>query len=217
MTQETATGIVLRTRPLTETSLIVRWLTAHLGVISTVAKGARRPKSPFRGQIDLFYVADFSFIRSRRSDLHTLSEVKLIATHADLRPELAYVEQAAYCTKLIEQATEPETPLPGLFERFSSMLDQIPKQPAQAQMIFGFEIKLLADLGLQPDLDQSHLSARSRELLEAFLELGWPEIADTKMTSIQSTELRQFLHGFLVYNLDRIPKGRARALAGGPF
>jgi len=212
MTQETATGIVLRTRPLTETSLIVRWLTAQQGVISTVAKGARRPKSPFRGQIDLFYVADFSFIRSRRSDLHTLSEVKLIKTHADLRPELAYVEQAAYCTKLIEQATEPETPLPGLFERFSAMLDQIPRQPPQPQTIFAFEMKLLADLGLQPDLGQTRLSSAGRELLESFLELDWSGIAAINLTAAQSAELRQFLHGFLIYNLDRIPKGRARAV-----
>ena len=46
---ERATGIVLRTYPLTETSLIIHWLTAELGRLATVAKGARRPKSPFRG------------------------------------------------------------------------------------------------------------------------------------------------------------------------
>ncbi|HXA44461.1 MAG TPA: recombination protein O N-terminal domain-containing protein, partial [Candidatus Angelobacter sp.] len=54
-----ATGIILRTRPLTETSLIVHWLTPDLGRLATVAKGARRPKSPFAGRLDLFYVADF--------------------------------------------------------------------------------------------------------------------------------------------------------------
>ena len=63
---ETATGLVLRTRPLTETSLIVQWLTPNLGRLATVAKGGRRPKSPFRGKVDLFYLADFSFARSRR-------------------------------------------------------------------------------------------------------------------------------------------------------
>ena len=63
---ESATGIILRTRPLTETSLIVHWLTPNFGRIATVAKGARRPKSPFAGKLDLFYVADFSFSRSRQ-------------------------------------------------------------------------------------------------------------------------------------------------------
>src|SRR6184192_3152717 len=106
---ETTRGLVLRTRPLTETSLIVHWLTTDLGRISTVAKGARRPKSPFRGKLDLFYEADFSFQRSRRSELHALHEVSLRETHAPLRTELGYLQQASYCAALIEQVTERET------------------------------------------------------------------------------------------------------------
>src|SRR5881628_2420946 len=101
-----ATGLILRTRPLTETSLIVNWLTLEFGRISTVAKGARRPKSPFLGKLDLFYEADFSFTRSRRSELHTLREVSLRDLHPALRQELGYLQQASYCGRLIEQATE---------------------------------------------------------------------------------------------------------------
>src|SRR6185312_16938283 len=71
---ERATGIILRTRLLTDTSLIVHWLTPDCGRIATAAKGARRPKSPFRGKLDLFFEADFSFARSRRSELHILRE-----------------------------------------------------------------------------------------------------------------------------------------------
>ena len=70
-------GIILRTRPLTETSLIVHWLTPDAGRIATVAKGARRPQSPFRGKLDLFYLAALSYRLSRRSELHTLCEVVL--------------------------------------------------------------------------------------------------------------------------------------------
>src|SRR5206468_11240639 len=89
-----ATGLILRTRPLTETSLIVHWLTPNFGRLATVAKGARRPKSPFRGQLDLFYLADFSFYRSRRSDLHILREVSLRDTNAALRQDLDRLQQA---------------------------------------------------------------------------------------------------------------------------
>ncbi len=214
MIPECTLGIVLRTRPLTETSLIVQWLTPELGRLATVAKGARRPKSPFRGQVDLFYLADISFARSQRSELHTLREVKLLEPHAALRRELAYLEQAAYCAKLIEQTTETETPLPGLFERFASLLKELPKQPAQPQTIFAFEMQLLEDLGLQPDLEQSHLSAGSRQLLQRFLQLDWPALFRLKLSDSQAAEIRQFLHGFLIYHLEKIPKGRAQALCG---
>src|SRR5258707_904583 len=77
---ESTSGLILRTRPLTETSLIVSWLTQDFGRIATVARGARRPKSPFAGKLDLFYLADLSFQRSRRSDLHTLREASLRET-----------------------------------------------------------------------------------------------------------------------------------------
>ena len=57
---QNATGLILRTLPLTETSLIVRWLTPEFGRISTVARGARRPQSAFHGKLDLFYEADLN-------------------------------------------------------------------------------------------------------------------------------------------------------------
>src|SRR3974390_2915826 len=122
---ETATGLVLRTRPLTETSLIVCWVTHVLGRLATVAKGARRPKSPFRGKLDLFYLADFSFERSRRSELHNLREVSLLNPHPELRRHLRCLEQASYCAQLLEQTTESETPLTGIFELMLHLIEHL--------------------------------------------------------------------------------------------
>src|SRR5678816_84142 len=99
--EERASGIILRTRPLTETSLIVHWLTPEQGRIAVVAKGARRPKSPFAGKLDLFYEGDFSFSRSRKSDLHNLREVTLLVLHRRLREDLACLNAATYCVVLI--------------------------------------------------------------------------------------------------------------------
>src|SRR3954466_13262524 len=100
---ERAVGIVLRTRRLTDTSLIVQWLTPDIGRIATVAKGALRPKSPFHGKVDLFYTADFTFSRSRRSELHTLRELGLRETYRSLREDLGKLQRACYCANLIEQ------------------------------------------------------------------------------------------------------------------
>src|ERR1700710_2715456 len=119
---ESATGLILRTRPLTETSLIVHWLTPDLGRIATVAKGARRAKSPFAGKLDLFYKADLSFSRSRKSDLHNLREVSVREMHGAIRQDLLKLRQAAYATATIEQATETETPLPVVYELLQEFL-----------------------------------------------------------------------------------------------
>lgn len=205
---EAATGIILRTRPLTETSLIVNWLTPNLGRVSTVAKGARRPKSPFLGKLDLFYEADFSFTRSRRSELHTLREVRLRETRSGLRREMGYLQQASYAAALIEQTTETETPLGEAFELVRGFLNHLTKQPPQPRSIYAFELKLLNVLGLKPDLAGSRLTAGTREIVHALIESAWPEIARLKSTAAQARELRQFLHGFLIFHLGKLPKGR---------
>src|SRR4051794_4736306 len=160
---ESATGLILRTRPLTETSLIVHWLTPDLGRIATVAKGARRPKSPFRGKLDLFYLVDLSFSRSRSSELHNLREVSLRDLHSALRQEIGYLQQASYCATLIEQATETETPVPVIFELMKGLLEFLPSQPPAPQTLFAFEIKLLKELGLEPDLETARLTAGAKQ------------------------------------------------------
>lgn len=209
---ETATGLVLRTRPLTETSLIVQWLTPDLGRLATVAKGARRPKSPFRGKLDLFYLAGFSFARSLRSELHSLREVSLRETHSRLRQELGCLQQACYGAGLLEQATETETPLPGIFDLMSGLLGNLASHPPQPQTILAFELKLLHNLGLQPNLEETRLNAGTRQLAKALTASDWPMITRVKPSAAQVAELGEFLRRFLVYHLGRTPKGRETAL-----
>jgi DNA repair protein RecO (recombination protein O) len=211
---ERAAGIILRTRLLTETSLIAHWLTPEFGRVATVAKGARRSNSPFRGKLDLFYVADFSFARSRRSDLHTLREVSLNETHPALRQDLARLQHASYCTALIEQTTETQTPIPevhGLFLGFIRHLAQHWPSPLD---LFAFEMKLLHHLGQNPDLAASTLTPGVRQILARTAELDWPELSRLKPSESQVRELQQFLYGFIVFHLGKIPKGRGAALAG---
>ena len=205
---ERSQGLILRTRPLTESSLIVQWLTPDAGRIATVAKGARRSNSPFRGKLDLFYLADFSFSRSRRSDLHTLREVLLRETHTALREQLAYLQQACYCAALIEQSTEIETPLPILFRLMMDVLNHLPKQLPQPQTIFTFELKLLNELGLKPDLEKSKLTPGAKRIVDELSAADWPAISRLKLSDAQVTELRKFLHGYLIFHLGRIPDGR---------
>jgi len=204
--EERATGIALRTRLLTESSLIVNWLTPELGRIAMVAKGARRPKSPLRGKIDLFYTAEFTFTRSRRSDLHNLREVNLLETRDALRRDIGYLNQAAYCARLIEQTTESETPLPEIHDLFAGFLDTLPGRPANAITVLAFEVKMLAELGLSPQ------EGKTAAMTERLISLEWKAIGELTLTESELRELRQFLHGFLIYHLGKIPPNRAAAL-----
>jgi DNA repair protein RecO (recombination protein O) len=210
---ENATGLILRTRPLTETSLIIHWLTPHFGRIGTVARGARRHKSSFAGKLDLFYLADFSFNRSRSSDLHNLREVNLRQTHGAIREDFLKLQMAAYATAFIELATEAETPLPQIFELLQKFLDRLCEKNPAGQIIFSLELKLLRELGLSPDWSQSNLTDGTKKIATALAESDFSAVGNLKLTKPQIEELRQFLHGFLIFHLGKLPRGRAAALA----
>ena len=210
---ESASGIILRTRPLTETSLIVHWLTPDLGRVATVAKGARRPKSPFAGKLDLFYAADFSFNRSRTSDLHNLREVQLLETNGAIREDILKLQQAGYVTAFLEQATETESPLPEIFELTRGFLQWLCGHAPQTQTVFVLELKLLREMGLMPELAETRLTPGAKKIAAALLENDWAGSARLKLSPPQTKELELWLQGFLVSHLGRLPRGRAAALA----
>lgn len=210
---ETAHGIVVRTRPLTDTSLIVHWLTLSAGRIATVAKGARRSQSPFAGKLDLFYEADFSFSRSRRTDLHTVREVQLHETRAAIRGDLLRLSRAAYACAFIEQVTEVETPLPGVYHLLRAFLDTLCRRESSAQAVLAFELKLLEELGLQPDIPAVNLAPGTKKIAALLTRKDFSAAEIVKATPAQVEEMRQFLHGFLIFHLGKLPRGRARAFA----
>jgi DNA repair protein RecO (recombination protein O) len=212
--EERASGIILRTRTFTETSLIVQWITADLGRIATVAKGARRAKSPFSGKLDLFYAADFSFQRSRRSELHTLREVQLTKAHAELRKELAWVHQASYFGVLIELGTEAETPIPDVYELLAAALDALPRSAPRARMVLSFELKLLALLGYDPDL--TALTDEARGLAQELLDRGFADLGALGASAKVHQEVNRFAQISIGTALERLPPQREKAIEALP-
>ena len=209
---ESASGLILRVRPLTETSLIIHWLTPELGRIATVAKGARRPKSPFAGRLDLFFAADFSFSRSRSSSLHNLREVKLRETHGAIRADMTKLQQAGYAAAFIEQTTETDTPLPDIYQLASDFLKFLCEYKTSPQNIYTLELKLLRELGLTPDLTKARLTLGAKKIVAALLELEWQSAARLQLSLAQSSEVNAWLSHYLLLQLGRLPRGRAAAL-----
>ena len=112
---ESTEAILLRKRKFSDTTLIVSWCTESLGCVQTIAKGARRQKSPFAGKLDLFFEAEISIVRSRKSDLHTLAEVVLKNPFVGIRSNYLRTQTAAYFVELIEICTERDHREPELF------------------------------------------------------------------------------------------------------
>jgi len=211
---ENSNGLILRIRQLTETSLLVHWLTSRQGRLTTIAKGARRTKSPFNGQLDLMYEADFSFRRSRQSEIHTLTEVSQTRTHVSVRRDIVRLRLMAYATRFIEQTTEPENPLMGIHVIFTSLLEHLDHANYRPALVYALEMKLLSELGLSPALNESRLDDHTVELLEQLAVRNWGDISNLEPQKTQVLAMKEYLHGFLIYHLGKFPKGRDSLLAG---
>jgi DNA repair protein RecO (recombination protein O) len=200
---ENATGIILRCRRFSETSLVVHWLCAEQGRVATMAKGALRPNSPFRGKLDLFHLADVSFSRSSRSQLHHLREVVVREMHPGLRQDLDRLRQASHAAALIESATETDTPVPEIFGLFAAFLGQISRAPLLRRYEYAFQIKLLVALGLAPDLARA--SKEAADLLAALLEGSWDDIARLQPSPADVQSARRLLRHHLLEHLGKLP------------
>jgi DNA repair protein RecO (recombination protein O) len=145
--QSTA-AILLRKRKFSDTSLIVSWCTESLGCIQTIAKGARRTKTPFAGKLDLFFETEISIVPSRKSTLHTLTEVVLKNTFGGIRHSYLRMQTAAYFVELIEICTERDHHEPELFSLLRRAFTFLDANEPNLRAVTHFETELARIAGV---------------------------------------------------------------------
>ena len=145
---ESTAAILLRKRKFSDTSLIVSWCTESLGCIQTVAKGARRAKTPFAGRLDLFFETEIQIARSRKSDLHTLTEVVLKNPFSGIRKNYLRTQTAAYFVELIEICTERDHREPQLFALLRRAFGYLDANDSNLRAITHFETELAQITGV---------------------------------------------------------------------
>jgi len=145
---ESTAAILLRKRKLSDTSLIVSWCTESLGCIQTVARGARRAKSPFAGKLDLFFEAEIQITRSKKSNLHTLTEVALKNPFGGIRENYRRTQAASYFVELIEICTESDHHEPNLFALLQRAFNYLSTNDPNLRAILHFETELARITGV---------------------------------------------------------------------
>jgi hypothetical protein len=61
-------------------------------------------------------------------------------------------------------------------------------------------------------LGETKLTPGAKQIVRALMQNDWPACSRLKPTPAQAGELLQFLHGFLIFYLGRLPKGRTTSL-----
>ncbi len=145
-------AIVLRAVPWSETSFIVSLLTADCGRIDAVAKGARRPKSPFEGAIDLLSVCRIVCIKKSGDVLDILTEAKLLRRFRSSERSLLRLHCGYYFAELLTSVLERDQSLKELYCLTDESLAKLDDGFSPFLATTNFEIQLLKILGHLPKL-----------------------------------------------------------------
>lgn len=151
----TVDAIVLQAFPYSETSKILRLLTAPHGVQSVIARGARRPKSRYGGILEPFTDGSASFYLKANRDLHTLREFELHRPRQRLGRDLVRFGAASLIAEIIlRTASDQESP--EIFHAVRSALDDLQSvPPAQLEAVaLAHTWNLITILGFGPAVDR---------------------------------------------------------------
>lgn len=161
----TVDATVLQAFPYSETSKILRLLTAGHGVQSVIAKGARRAKSRFGGVLEPFTDGTATFYLKANRELHTLREFELNRPRQALGRDLLRFGAASLLAEIVLRTSSAQE-APDLFHRVRAALTDL-----EAVATDGVEAAalshawgIIATLGFAPALHRCvHCSRRLPE------------------------------------------------------
>jgi len=150
----TTDAIVLHAFDYRETSRIIRLVTRELGVVSVIARGARRPKNKFGPALDLFASGTAEFQTTQGRDLHALISFEATSSRSGIAESLDRFAAASAMSELLLRFA-PEDADSALLDAVTAALDALLDAPlgASGSVALGGAWSLVAELGFAPSLD----------------------------------------------------------------
>lgn len=203
-------AIALALRPFSAHSRIVTWLSPEYGRVTTIIKGACRPKSFFLGQIDIGYRNELLFYAKDGGGLHYIRETTPLDVRYGLRTNPGAATAVGYLCWLVAQTVQPMQDASAPYEALDSSISAIAHGEPPMRRIVSFEFKLLDALGLSPGFDDDSPAFEPRMTLSPALRKALGEVQKSAIAGTPFPELprslmlgvRRFLAIFLAHNLE---------------
>ncbi len=178
-------AICIRAIDYSETSQIVSFFTRAAGKIDAIAKGSKRPKSPFDGPIEVLSHGNIVFVDSGGEKLATLTEFQQQPALINLRNNLFMLYACLFAAELMNNLTHDYDPHPELFDGFLEFLHNANEQDSTSDqqrdilaLLILFQLTLLREIGLQPILSHCVNCKTSHDLRAARPELYFSSSAN---------------------------------------
>jgi len=165
-------ALVLRVVELGESDLVAHLLTPETSRLTVIAKGARRSRKRFPGALDLLCHAAVQVDRRRPHGMARLEQARLVEPFTALRAAPARFTLACYVAELVDRLA-PEgaggREARRLFDAALGALRAIAAGSPDARLRVLLEVRLLAALGLAPELGRCVRCGRPLEAGAAVL------------------------------------------------
>ena len=143
------TGVCLRIANWSRTSHVVTWATP-MGLVTTLVKGAVRPKSAFLGQYDLNYECEIVYYARNTNDVTILKDVATLERHDELRRDFRSLMLAEHMRYLVGELCPLGPEAEEWYALLTRSLARLPATNLLAIML-EFELSALTLAGLSPD------------------------------------------------------------------
>ncbi|MBV9167005.1 MAG: DNA repair protein RecO [Solirubrobacterales bacterium] len=172
-------AVVLRSMRYGEADRILHLYTPMRGRVAAIAKGVRRTRSRFGARLEPFLHV-LVVLHEGRGELHTVTGVDTIETHAGLRSHAPTITAAAHACDAVSRLFETEEPHPEVFRVLLRELALLSADAARASPANGlaFRLKLLLAAGIMPQLGAC-ASCGERQGLFAFSAAAGGVVCDS--------------------------------------
>jgi DNA repair protein RecO (recombination protein O) len=129
-------------------------LTRDLGRIAALAKGARRPKGPFEGALDLLAVCRVVVLRKNTDALDLLTEAKLHRRFRGAERSMERLYAGYYVTEMLRLLLDDNQPHADVYDLTIRTLREIDGTGNVTWSLAWFDLQLLRMLGHVPGTDR---------------------------------------------------------------
>lgn len=150
----TAEAIVLSATDVGEEDRILNLLTRERGLVRAGASGARNLKKGRSAPLDLFVRTNLHlYASSKEGKLKRIRTASVIEPFLGIRADYQRLCAAAYIGQTIAHCVQEDDPAPGIYELLLACLRGLEDGIALYRVLLLFEVRLLGELGLMPELE----------------------------------------------------------------
>lgn len=160
-------ALVVYAMPWSDTSKIIHLFTHEHGYLKVIAKGARRPKSPFRGVMEVLNEVEAVLSVKESRGLQILTQADLLDTFHNIRDDLNRTAIAFSILELIRLLLNYREPMTSMYEYTIRTLQTMNRPDAKEPLLYLLYFLLVLSRYLGFAWDFSHC-ARCQKTPQSF-------------------------------------------------